>query len=176
MMLWLLSALGWAKRLFGLVLRYPLHCALIASLALSAALWVRGNRYRDKTAECAAGRVADRRAYTAAQAEAARLAKEAKARQEARYTRLAKEADDDHAKDLADARRAAERYIDRMRVKSAGSASGGTVASAEGGDPGVSQGLPADAVMVSAADVRTCTDAVAYGIAARTWALGLDAD
>lgn len=181
-MLWLLSALGWAKSALraalGVFTRYPLHCALIAALALSGVLWQRGNRYQAKLADCTAGRAADRAAYTAAQLEAERLAKEARARQEAAYRAKAERADDDHETELADARAAAERFIAarRVRAETVGRAASGTVASAPDRDSGVSEAMPADAVMVSASDVRACTDAVAYGVAARTWALGLDVD
>jgi hypothetical protein len=177
-MLWLLSALGWAKSALTAILsaftRYPLHCALIASLALSAALWTRGNRYRDKAAECAAGRVADRRAYTAAQAEAKRLAIAAREAKEAEYRAKAKESDNAKTTYTATVSRDADRFIaaHRMRRQAAGSPAGSAGASPEGASPGVPFAVPGF-TLVADADVRACSELGAYATAAHEWSLSL---
>jgi hypothetical protein len=67
-MIWLLSVAGWLRKgldaALALAQRYPLHCALLASLA--ANLWLWRGWEREQTA-----RAADRAAYAQAQAAAA---------------------------------------------------------------------------------------------------------
>jgi hypothetical protein len=179
--IWLLGALGWLRKatqaILGLAGRYPLQCALIASLALAAVLFVRGNRYQAKLSECTAGRVADRKAFEAAAAASLAKAVAAKAAQEARYASLAKDADNAHEAQLADARAAAERYIARNRVRpqAASGSTGGTAAPAESGGPGSADSAGGAPVMVAVteADIGVCTDNTLRLEAARDWALSL---
>ena len=178
-MTWLFAALGLARKalqaLLGLVVRYPLQCALVASLCLSGWLWMGRRDAIADLADCRAGRKADRAAFEQAATTARRLAEQQKAAEEARHLKRAKEADHAHQTALADARARADAFIarNRLRPQGAGGSPGGTAGPAQGGDPGVPDGLPADPVMVEADDVLACTDATIYALKAREWALGL---
>lgn len=168
-----LKALG---ALLDVVRDHPWQVAVAASLALSGWLWWgKGNAIEERDA-AVAGRKADRAAYTAAQAEALRLALAAKAATEARYKAHAERIDRDHETELADARDATADYIARNRVRGqgAGSATGGTATAADNRGPGVLPEMPAGSfVAVSDVDVQRCSDATAYALSAREWALGL---
>lgn len=98
----------------------------------------------------------------------------------ARERALATQVDLTHAKAVTNAHGATERFI---RDNSAGRlcASGGRSASepdpaAQGANPGVSERAPAEAVMVSAGDVRACTDAAVYAQSAFDWSQRLKAE
>ncbi len=159
----------------GFARNYPWQAALAVCLALSLWLYVgKGKAIEQRDAQIA-GRAADRKAVAAAQVEAARLALAAKAATEARYRTIAKEADHAYQAELADARSDAERYIaaNRVRPETAGRSPRQAAGPAEDRAAVVPVGLPATSVMVSADDVRACTDATTYALSARAWALGL---
>lgn len=109
----------------------------------------------------------------AAKAEAAAF--KAKADAEERYRQHAERTDREATEAIADARAAAQRYIERMRVKTPASAAGGPVAPAESGDARLPENLPPDPVVVGAADLQALAEWVAYGLKAREWAMGLEA-
>ncbi len=179
MPLFLLGALGWLKRAFSaalaLITRYPLQAALLVALLACGWLWHGKGKAIEQRDVQIAGRAADRKAVAAAQVEAARLALAAKAATEARYRTIAKEADHAYQAELADARSDAERYIaaNRVRPETAGRSPRQAAGPAEDRAAVVPVGLPATSVMVSANDVRACTDATTYALSARAWALGL---
>lgn len=110
--------------------------------------------------------------FKQAQADAARIAQAALQHEQALYRAKATEADSVYQAQLADARSAADRYIATYRVQPAevASSGGGTAPSTAGRSPGVPASVPADAVMVSAGDVQTCTDAATYALKAHDWA------
>lgn len=177
----LFSALGAVRKalsaLWALAVKYPALAAMCLALAFSAYLWRGWNHADAHTAAQVAGRAADRAAYTEAQVEAARLALAAKAATEARYKAHAQEIQDAYETKLASVSDAARAFIDRNRVRVAsvaGSSSGSASATGDR-NPGVSESLPTGGlVAVSDADVLACSDATAYAIAARDWALGLE--
>ena len=114
MMIWLLSALGWAKTALSwlrrLMAAYPLQCALIASLVACGWLWM---GKRDALAERDAAR-AQIVTITKAQKEAERLAKQARAQTE-RISKELAHATNEQARSLdADSRRG----LDAIRVRS----------------------------------------------------------
>lgn len=178
----LLSAFGFVRKAARAALDFvrekPALAAIIALVALSGWLWWGKSNALDQRDAAIAGRAEDRKAYTAAQVEARRLALAAKAATEARYKSHAERIDSDHETELADARSDTERFIAARRLRPQGVAGscGGALAAADNRDPGVLSSLPADSVVVDAADVRACSDATAYALSAREWALGLAAD
>ena len=158
LLLKLLGAWGWLKQaavaLLGLVRTYPLQAALIASLCLSGWLW-RGKQEAIAERDLARVQFADcQRAGVKAREAQIALNRETKAKYEA----AAKEADHEHSKALALANDRTERWIAANRVRQAGgSGAERSGAAAEGEAAGVHQEMPADAVLVGAADVRICT-------------------
>lgn len=82
----------------------------------------------------------------------------------------ARAADQHHAKELADARSATDRYIAANRVRKPGNCHSPAPASSVAG---VSQEVPTLVVM-DQADVRACGDLYAYALEAHRWALSLD--
>ena len=170
---WLREA---ATALLGLIRRYPLAAALIVAVVLSGWQWRANHIHTAQRDAAIAGRAADRRAYFDAQADAQLKAIAALRAQEARYTIKAKEADHDHEIQLASASAAAERFIAAggvRRAKAADRASAQTVASAKGDGASVPAQVPANAVMVTASDVRICTANSVDLLAAHNWAVGL---
>jgi len=120
---WLKQALG---ALLSLARRYPLQCALIASLCLSVWLWRGLNAERAKVSDLTALLVSERAAYVTAQAEAERLAIEARAATEKLSKGLA-DAADAQARHLdADSRRnLADRVRKAPRCEASGSVAPG---------------------------------------------------
>src|SRR5690349_19629823 len=110
MPLWILTALGTLRKgavaLLGLVARYPLQCALAASLAFSGYVWLQWTDADAKLTDCREAREADRKAYSKAQADALAKALAAKRAAEADYRAKAERANHDHQTSLADARAA----------------------------------------------------------------------
>ncbi len=170
-MIWLLRLLGWGRTalsaLVGFIGRYPWQAACIALLCLSGWLW-------HGKSEAIAGRAADRAAYVAAQEEAEMRALAAKAETERKYERIATDADLSHARALADARAATDRYIAARRVRPEAAA-----CSASGSDPApgnphseLPAGMPSGVVMAEA-DVRACSDLYDYAVSAHEWAVRL---
>jgi len=170
MILWLLGISAWIKKgayaLLCGIKRYPLHAALIASLCLSGWLW-RGKQgalaerdfARVQFADCLRAGIKAREAQIALNTQT-----------KAKYEAAAEKADHDYRIALADADRRTDDYIARNRVRKAGG-SGASVANApaEVQAAGVPEGLPADAVMVSAEDVRICTANSIYALKAHEW-------
>jgi hypothetical protein len=114
--------------------------------------------------------------YRQAQAEAEAKALKAKADTEAHYRDIAERTDHEATKAIADARTAAQRYIDSHRVRDQAPIrqAGGPTASADNRDPGVPQVVSDDRlVVIGDDDVRRCSDATAYAVAAHDWALSL---
>ena len=179
-MIWLLGALGWLRKaasaFFALLTRYPLQAALVASLCLAGWLWWGKGKTIDQRDEAVAGRRADRAAYTAAQAEAQRLALAAKAATEARYKANAERVQNAYEAKSADVRSAAARFIDanRLRPGGVGGSPRQAASAADHSNPGVPVDVSTAAlVAVSDVDVQRCSDTAAYAVAAREWALGL---
>jgi hypothetical protein len=168
-------ALGASGKLMGLILarwRLPLSiAAAVALLGLIAAL----HHYRGAYNAQKALRRADKAAYTQAQTEAARIAREALLHQEHIYISKAKEIEHEYVVKIANARSATDRFIAANRVRgqaAAGNASG-AIASTQGSGAAVSASVPADAIMVSERDVQACTEASIYAVSAHDWAAGL---
>lgn len=155
--------------MIGLLLtRYRLPIA-VAGLLL--ALWWALAGWRAEKAL----RERDRATYALAQAQAETKAIAALQATEARYRDKANDADQTYQAGLADARTASDRFIaaNRVRGKAARCETGGTVASAEGADPGVSADLPQELVLVDSADVRAAGEWQEFGTQCRAWALTL---
>lgn len=113
------------------------------------------------------------------QALAKAKAEEARRQTEAKYRDIAERTDREHKIELEKARSATERFIaaNRVRVKAAGGASGGTAAPAEGDGAGLS-GHPADTaelVAVPESDVRIAAENYTYAKKAYDWAQELKA-
>ena len=160
---------GAATALLGVVGRYPWQSACIALLALSAGLW-RGNVSKERLiVYMKAERVKILDAQD--QARAAQLAVNKAAEDKSRQ--IAKDSDNAHAIELADARTAADRYIAANRVRPDGAyRPGPAIATAQGDNPGVPDGLPAAGfVVVSDSDVQACTAATSYAVAAHNQAM-----
>jgi len=152
--------------LVALAVRYPLQCALIASLCLSAWLW-RGWHGEH------AGRAADMARVAAAQVDADRIAQQALAETERRYRMKADEADAHYRADFADARDATAIYIRTHRVRAVNQgATGQAVASAESGSAGLPETVPTG-VVVDQSDVQACANLYAYALAAHDWAVSI---
>jgi hypothetical protein len=116
-------------------------------------------------------------AITAAQATAAQAAIAARNAAQAAYQTRATEADNAHTTLAANSADAADRYIAdhhqpdcRVQPAPAGGPGSQPPAATQSGDPGVSGNVPAGAILVSPEDVRACTGAVDYAIAAHQWA------
>ncbi len=114
--------------------------------------------------------------FKQAQADATRIAQQALEHEDLVYRQKAQEADSAYQAQLADARAAADRYIAAHRVQppAAQGRAGGTAAATHSNGTPVPPGLPADAVVVSGADVQACTDAVTYAVKAHDWAGTID--
>ena len=148
---WLKEA---ATALLSLIRRYPWQAALIAALCLA------GWQYRGKQ-----NALADLSAEKVAHAETIKAGQQAYAAQvalnkaaEAKSAAIAKETDNAHEKQLALANDRTDSFIRANRVrKDCASRASAASAGAEDQAAGVHQEVPADAVMVGAADVRICT-------------------
>ena len=121
-------------------------------------------------------------AINAAQATAGQAAVAARNAEQAAYQAKATEADNDHTTLAAGSAGAADQFIAthgaadcRVQPAPAGGAGGKAPATPEGSNPGVPSGVPAGPVLVSPEDVRACTGAVDYAIAAHQWADTLNA-
>jgi len=182
-MTWLLSAIFGIRKalqaLWGFALRYPMQATIIALVCLSAWLWAGKDKANDRADRYSATIKAERAAYVQAQDEAKARAVAAVKAQEARYKEQADNADRNHEQALSDANSALDRYIAANRVRRTGTAdraSGGTVASAQGGSAESFDG-PGEAafmVAVSPDDLRICTVNTERLIAARDWADSLN--
>lgn len=184
-MTWLLSALGLGgigaallfipgalplalkafTALWGALCSYPREAAIVALLCLSGWLWVGwDNEVAAHKADNAANVAASAANHDAqvAQVKAA----------EAKSAQIAKEADNAHTIQLADARSATDRYADAHRLPAKGGIcpAGPT---AQGNDPGVPAEMPADPDMVAVprTDLQALTEWVAFGVAAHNQAV-----
>ena len=161
-MIWLLTAWGGFKRMFGLVLRYPLQAALIASLCLSG--WL----YMGK--QSALATVAKRDATIAAMTKASEEARAAQIAMNKANTdkqiEIARKADNDETirRDIADRSRA---YADRMR---AGAYCRKASATTEDRSAEVDTSTSDTSVVVSADDFRILTDNTARLVLIKAWA------
>jgi hypothetical protein len=171
-----LRVFGWLRGVAALALRYPLQCAVVALMLLAAWAW-RGRvvaiSERDQ-ARTEIRKQADD--YRAAQAAAAVQFAAAKASTEAHYKEIADAKDQEYRAGLADARAAADRYIASHSLRLAQAAQGvasSAPATAADHSAGIPAPMPADAVMVSADDVRACTEGVTYALKAHEWATQL---
>lgn len=165
----LLGILKWLREgltsLLGLVRRYPLHAALIASLCLAGWLWLGKTAAEGERDAEIAGRKADWVLYEQASA-ANRAAQIAQVKAiEAEYERQAKDAQ--HAYDIAlqGARTATDRYIAANRVRAGGCVSPAS-APGEGSNPGIPAELPADSGMVAIreTDLQALVEWLAIGV------------
>lgn len=101
-------------------------------------------------------------------------ARKAIADTEARYKEKANAAEASHSVAVAAAHSDADRYLAAHRVPACpGGAPRGAVASAPGGSASIPADLSASAI-VADADVRACSAAAAYALAAHGWALTLN--
>lgn len=158
-----LSACRW-------IAAHPMQAALIALVVALIWTWRDDNKQRD--------RVASRNAEIAALHQAsdnARAAAEAQRKTvEAHYTQLAKDSDNAHAHELAQANDAVDRYIAAHRVRGPVQANLGTPGPGPSGDdPGVAAGMPGSAVVVAEADLRICAARATDSVAAHDWAQSL---
>ncbi len=104
--------------------------------------------------------------------EAERLALATKAKIEADNKRIATDADNRFKQASIEAGDAATRYIDRWRVRNVCEGSSSQAGSAaDGSNPQISAGMPADSVLVSASDVQACTAATTFALEAHRYAL-----
>lgn len=146
------------KRYKSLFLIAPLLIALAVQTArIEGFLWFDG--YKADFAECKANHARE-----------VREAEQARAEVKAKSDQLAKESTRVHEIRAPENRAAAVRYIDRYRIVRTEAPA--TEARA-GDDPGAPVEAPADAVMVSSADVIACTDASTYALDAFEWIEGL---
>ena len=97
-------------------------------------------------------------------------AEQARAEAKAKSDQLAKESERVHEIRAPENRAAAVRYIERNRIVRAEAP---TTQAGAGDDPGAPAQAPADAVLVSSADILACTDASTYALDAWEWIEGL---
>lgn len=146
------------KRYKSLFLIAPLLIALAVQTArIEGFLWFDG--LKADLAECKANH-----AREVQEAEQARAIAKAKSDQ------LAKESTRAHEIRAPENRAAAVRYIDRYRIVRTEAPAPQAGA---GDDPGAPAQAPADAVLVSSADILACTDASTYALDAWEWIEGL---
>lgn len=143
------------KSLFAIV---PLLFALgVQTARIEGFLWFDG--YKANLAECKADHARE-----------VQEAEQARADAKAKSDQLAKETERAHEVRAPANRAAAVRYIDRYRIVRTEAPATEARAS---DDPGAPVEAPADAVMVSSADVLACTDAATYALDAWEWIDGL---
>jgi len=158
---------GLLSRLGSLAGRYPVHCALVASLGLCWLSWQRGDRYRDKLASTI-------HAYQTAQREAQALAIADRAKWDASQKEKANAGDQNHKTILADPRSSLAAYIDAGRVRPKHqSATSQAPTAAQDPSPAVPAITPADTVLAQVSDLKICDANYAYAKAAHEWALVL---
>lgn len=177
------KSFGALKAIGGAIGKYPLPSALvILSLFCVFQTWQK-NRV---TAERNAVRAELQRtiaAYTTAQTLARNDAIKERAAIEQQYKDNADATDRSYQQRLADAQAATDRYVRTHPVPVCGVPSSAAdpsptrapVAAADDHPAVIPAAVPAGAVVVSADDVRACTAAVDYALAAHDWALKLAA-
>jgi hypothetical protein len=152
-----------------------LTAKIVTGIALAALLWgafttIDRNQWR------AAARASDAALAKVGPAQELALAaaRKAIADTEARYKEKANVAEASHSVAVAAARTDADRYLSAHRVPACpGGATRSATTKPEGGDPRLSPDLSAVA-LVADADVRACSAAAAYALAAHGWALTLN--
>ena len=162
-----LRVLSWVKNAFGFAARYPLQCALVASLAANA--WLYHSRF-----ECEADATAFKTQVISAQNQAQALAIAERAKIEAQYKEKADEAD----RKYQDAYRADDSRVSdyvsshRMRAirQSASVQSTTATQGADAQNPDRPGGTP-DLVGVTPNDMRICTINTERLQAAHNWAV-----
>lgn len=143
------------KSLFAIV---PLLFALgVQTARIEGFLWFDG--YKANLAECKANHARE-----------VQEAEQARADAKAKSDQLAKESTRAHEIRAPENRAAAVRYIERNRIVRTEAP---TTEARAGDDPGAPVEAPADAVMVSSADILACTDASTYALDAWEWIEGL---
>ena len=164
-MIWLLTAWGGVKRMFGIAARYPLQAALI--VAVLACGWLYMGK-RDALA-IVAKRDATIVALTKAsdQARAAQIAMNAE--RTSKETEIARNADNDETtrRDIADR---SSRYADGMRSKDYCRKASATT---EDRAAEIDTSASSDAIVVSADDFRILTDNTARLMVVRAWGQSL---
>ena len=146
------------KRYKSLFLIAPLLIALgVQTARIEGFLWFDG--LKADLAECKANHARE-----------VQEAEQARAEAKAKSDQLAKESTRAHEIRAPENRAAAVRYIDRYRIVRTEAPA--TQAGA-GDDPGAPAQAPADAVLVSSADILACTDASTYALDAWEWIEGL---
>jgi len=165
------AGIGWdgVKGAAGFVAK---HWRGLLVLLLALLLW----RFINLSADRGAALVSQAESFKAAQMKAQQDAQAAIAHQESTWRLRAQIEDTNHAKELADARAAADRYIadHRVRPQAAQGGSGTADASGTGDGAGIRQDVPATGVVVSEQDVHSCTEVTTYALRLRNWALGLN--
>lgn len=174
----LFSLLGWAKKaltaLLDLARRYPREAAIIALLIALAWTW-HGNTKRDRV--IAKWETAAKAWQSASDANKAAAIAQVKAT-EAKFTKAAKESDNAHDKELAQAMSAADRYAITHRVRAERGSVSTASAASEGQDSGVHE-VPAAAtelVAISTDDLKICTANSVYAKSAYDWTQRLIAE
>ncbi len=180
-MMWVLGAFGAVRRalsaLWGMARANPALAAIVVLAGVSGWLWYTRGEARDQRDEAIAGRAADRTAYVQAQAEAHRLAVDAKAATEARYRANAERSDNAFKVQLADARDSTAEYIRTHRVRPQGVAGSGSNPAPAPGDSGSGGGERPSGetfmVAVKEGDIAVCTTNTLRLEAVRDWAATL---
>jgi hypothetical protein len=149
----LLGILKWLREgltaLLGIVRRYPLQAALIASLCLSCWLWLGKTAAEGERDAEIAGRKADRVTYEAAQEKAkARQAEKDRATADT-FKSIAERVEYASREYEGAFRAAADSYVGRMRIKAAQGGGCGSVAPGVRPNPGAPDGGQASSHMVA---------------------------
>lgn len=164
--MWLLTAWGGVKRLFGIILRYPCQMALIVAVCASVWLWM---GKRDALADLGkerAAHIATKANYTNAQIKAAELNAAKVALIERQYDAIAERTESEYEKRLTDNRAALRGWMRTKAVKG-NSQSAGTSGPAE---------MPGEAVpstkeaIVSVSDLEIAADNYSQLISLIEWA------
>jgi hypothetical protein len=169
-MIWLAAKMA-AERALAVVRSVPpLWLAIALCGAVAAFCWHGWRADHQRLVACQTARAADRAAYVTAQAEAVRIATEAKRATEARNEQARKDANDA----LETARRDGNaRLAEWMRRQTAQGHSGGTDLPATGKAPAVDHGADPSAFVVEAADLSICTENTVRLQNAKAWAEAL---
>ena len=161
MVMWLLTAWGGVKLVFGAVVAYPWQAALIASLCLS--LWLYNGREDARMNLASARDTIEEMKQASKDARAAQIAMN-KANTD-QQTQIAKDADNDQTtrRDIADR---SSRYADGMRAENYCRKASAT---SEDNSPQDRDPASADAVVLSRADFDTLTDNTARLVQVKAW-------
>lgn len=169
-----IGAIGFARSAWALI---GFRGALAIGFGLVAifALISRDNA-RDRAEDIQQAYLQQQAEYKAAQAEAGRLAQEARMKQEQHYRDLQEQSDVRLAEAESEAQSRADDFIRRNRLRQAtcGASSGTGTGSESGGAPSADRPDPdAELVAVPASDVRICTTLHTRLTEAQKWARSL---